>query len=50
MQNEIIIRKVNEKDMLTVYEQICELESFAFDIKHFENIFFFTNYFKINIT
>jgi PhnO protein len=44
MQNEIIIRKVNEKDMLTVYEQICELESFAFDIKHFENIFFYNIY------
>jgi PhnO protein len=41
MKNEkILIRKANEKDMLTVYEQICELESFSFDIKHFEKIFF----------
>jgi PhnO protein len=40
MENKIIIRKADEKDMLTVYEQICELESFTFNIKHFENIFF----------
>jgi PhnO protein len=40
MDNEIIIRKITEKDMLTVYEQICELESFSFEIKLFENIFF----------
>jgi PhnO protein len=41
MKNEkILIRKVIEKDMLTVYEQICELESFTFEIKYFENIFF----------
>jgi PhnO protein len=36
----MIIRQVEITDMLTVYEQICELESFTFDIKHFENIFF----------
>jgi PhnO protein len=36
----ISIRKAVPGDMLTIYEQICELESFAFEIKLFENIFF----------
>jgi len=33
------IRKVEQKDMLTVYEQICLLEEFTFNINAFENIF-----------
>jgi len=33
------IRKVEEKDMLTVYEQICLLEDFTFNINEFEKIF-----------
>jgi len=33
------IRKVEQKDMLTVYEQICLLEEFIFNINVFENIF-----------
>jgi len=33
------IRKVEQKDMLTVYEQICLLEDFKFNINAFENIF-----------
>ena len=37
---EIIIRIAEKKDMLTVYEQICELEEFVFDINAFQNIFF----------
>jgi PhnO protein len=40
MGNEIIIRKMNENDMLTVYEQICDLEANSFNIKLFESIFF----------
>lgn len=36
---EIYIRPVTETDLLTVYEQICELESFVFDINAFEIIF-----------
>jgi len=35
----MIIRKVEQKDMLTVYEQICLLEEFIFNINVFENIF-----------
>ena len=33
------IRKVEENDMLTVYEQICLLEEFTFNINAFEKIF-----------
>ena len=33
------IRKVEQKDMLTVYEQICLLEDFTFNISEFEKIF-----------
>jgi PhnO protein len=33
------IRKVEQKDMLTVYEQICLLEELTFNINTFENIF-----------
>jgi len=33
------IRKVEQKDMLTVYEQICLLEEFTFNINAFEKIF-----------
>ena len=33
------IRKVEQKDMLTVYEQICLLEDFTFNINEFEKIF-----------
>jgi len=33
------IRKVEQKDMLTVYEQICLLEDFTFNISDFEKIF-----------
>jgi len=33
------IRKVEENDMLTVYEQICLLEEFTFNINAFENVF-----------
>lgn len=41
MKNEnVIIRKMMEKDMLTVYEQICELEETIFNINHFKSIFF----------
>ena len=35
----MIIRKVEQKDMLTVYEQICLLEEFTFNINAFEKIF-----------
>lgn len=35
----IIIRPVIEKDMLTVYELICELEEKQFNINDFEAIF-----------
>ncbi len=35
----ISIRAVEKNDMLTVYEQICELEEIFFDIKAFEIIF-----------
>jgi len=38
MEN-LIVRVVTEKDMLTVYEQICELENFRFKINDFQNIF-----------
>ena len=37
--NNLRIRKVIEKDMLTVYEQICLLEDFTFNINEFEKIF-----------
>jgi PhnO protein len=33
------IRKVEEYDMLTVYEQICLLEDFKFNINNFQMIF-----------
>jgi PhnO protein len=33
------IRKVEEYDMLTVYEQVCLLEEFTFNINAFEKIF-----------
>lgn len=33
------IRKIEQKDMLTVYEQICLLEELTFNINTFENIF-----------
>ena len=33
------IRKVEENDMLTVYEQVCLLEEFSFNINAFEKIF-----------
>jgi len=33
------IRNVEAKDMLTVYEQICLLEDFTFNINKFEKIF-----------
>ena len=33
------IRKVEENDMLTVYEQICLLEDFKFNINNFQMIF-----------
>ena len=36
----ITIRKVKESDMLTVYEQICELEEITLDLSAFRNIFF----------
>jgi PhnO protein len=39
MENEISIRKVNENDMLTVYEQICELEEIQFNTNDFKKIF-----------
>ena len=40
MKNEkVVIRKMEEKDMLTVYEQICELEEISFDINQFQSIF-----------
>lgn len=35
----VTIRAVEKKDILTVYEQICELEEIRFDIKTFEIIF-----------
>jgi len=35
------IRKVEEYDMLTVYEQICLLEDFNFNINNFQMIFNF---------
>ena len=34
------IRKVEQKDMITVYEQICLLEDTKFDIAEFEKIFY----------
>ena len=37
--NNLRIRKVIENDMLTVYEQICLLEDFTFNINEFEKIF-----------
>jgi len=37
--SEMIIRRVEIKDMLTVYEQICELEEITFNINDFQNIF-----------
>ena len=36
----ITIRKVKESDMLTVYEQICELEEITLNLNEFKNIFF----------
>jgi len=39
MINNLKIRKVEPKDMLTVYEQTCLLEDFTFNINAFENIF-----------
>jgi PhnO protein len=39
MINNLKIRKVEQKDMLTVYEQIFLLEDFIFNINTFENIF-----------
>jgi len=39
MINNLKIRKVEPKDMLTVYEQICLLEDFTFNINVFEIIF-----------
>ena len=39
MINNLKIRKVEQKDMLTVYEQIFLLEDFTFNINTFENIF-----------
>ena len=41
MENALSIRKMNENDMLTVYEQICELEEFSFEINAFQKIFFY---------
>ncbi len=38
--NEMRIRSAEKKDMLTVYEQICELEEISFDINVFQNIFY----------
>lgn len=35
----MIIRKVEQKDMLIVYEQICLLEDFVFNVNTFEKIF-----------
>jgi PhnO protein len=35
----VVIRKIEEKDMLTVYEQICALEETTFDINLFQSIF-----------
>jgi PhnO protein len=35
----MIIRRVEIKDILTVYEQICELEETTFNINDFQNIF-----------
>lgn len=34
------IRKVEQKDMITIYEQICLLEDTKFDIAEFEKIFY----------
>ena len=39
MINNLKIRKVIENDMSTVYEQICLLEDFTFNINAFEKIF-----------
>jgi PhnO protein len=36
----IIIRSAISDDMLTVYEQICELEEITLDLNTFKNIFF----------
>ena len=36
----IIIRRALSDDMLTVYEQICELEEITLDLNTFKNIFF----------
>jgi len=36
----IIIRRAISDDMLTVYEQICELEEITLDLNTFKNIFF----------
>lgn len=36
----ITTRKMIASDMLTVYEQICELEEISFDINTFQNLFF----------
>ncbi len=35
----MIIRKVEQNDMLTVYEQVCLLEDFSFNINAFVKIF-----------
>ena len=37
--SEMVIRKIEMSDMLTVYEQICALEEISFDINDFQNIF-----------
>ena len=36
----IKIRKADVGDMLTVYEQICELEEYTFEINAFQKIFY----------
>jgi len=36
----IVIRKVIENDLLTVYEQICELEEMQLNLNDFKHIFF----------
>jgi PhnO protein len=36
----IKIRKADVGDMLTVYEQICDLEEYTFEINAFQKIFF----------
>ena len=35
----VVIKKMEEKDMLIVYKQICELEEISFDINLFQSIF-----------